>query len=546
MKAFDWVQGIKPKLNKFDLSHENKLTFNMGKLVPILCQEVLPGDSWRVNSQILLRMQALIAPVMHRVDVWTHYFFVPNRLVWDEWEDFITGGEDGLADPIHPYFDLAQVQEYDPTQLDTSTLVDYLGLQGAAQVVFPADTHFEVNALPIRAYNLIVDQWYRDQNYSPTWLFDGWKASGNTYTNTQRQAFFTLRDRAWEHDYFTSALPFSQRGQEVNIASLDALKLRNIKIVNDATDAPITSAATVLDTGTGSADGQMYASNGGVHTKAGLDVETDLGITVDSLRQSMSLQGFLEAMARFGSRYMEYLRGVFGTKPQDSRLQRAEYLGGGVQQIVISEVLQTGQPTGDGTGGTSSLPQGNMAGHGISVGRTNGFNRSFPEHGFVIGIMSVLPKTAYNSNVNKMWMRASRLDYYQPHLAHLGEQPVIGAELQPIQDDFTPYTLSTTTPNYNNTEIGYQSRFAEYKYVSSQQHGDFNGDLSFWTMTRMYDGTAPVYINDAFIRSNPTTAIFAVTELGTDHMLGQIYHEISVLRPIPLFSTPSLLFPAHA
>lgn len=551
MKQFDYAEGIRPKKNKFDLSYENKLTLNMGDLVPILCEEVLPTDSWRVNSQIFLRMLALIAPVMHRVDVWTHYFFVPNRLIWDEWESFITGGEQGTSEPIPPYFDFNDLPAGagKTALIGFSSLTDYLGLPMMPSVATGA-TKFEVSALPYRAYNLIYDQYYRDQNYIGSDLFDGWKASGNTYDLTQLQKFLGLRKRAWEHDYFTSILPDTQRGAEVTvpIGQTGSMKLRDI-VVTDSTGDPVTVNSKLGTNDAVTPDGELgYINDSETWAKAGLDANVEdvelEGVSVNSLRQSITLQGFLEAMMRFGSRYVEYLRGIFAANPRDARLQRAEYLGGGVQQIAISEVLQTGQPTSE-----SSLPQGNMAGHGLSFGRTNGFSRTFDEHGYVIGIMSVLPKTSYNRAIKKGWFRATRYDYYQPHLAHLGEQEVLQVELQPVNGavgGYTPFSdPAPEVPGLNYNVLGFQSRFAEYKYNSGQIHGQFLDTLSFWHLSRMFDGGSPTPINQSFIESDPRKDIFAV-ETDDDHLVAQIFHEISVLRPIPLFSTPSLLFPSHA
>lgn len=548
MKVFDFVQGIKPKRNKFDLSYENKLTLNMGYLVPIFTHEVLPGDDWRVNSQILLRMLALVAPVLHRVDVWTHYFFVPNRLIWDEWEDFITGGVDGNAAPVPPYFNVGAVGD-SPTQ--AGSLLDYLGLGVLAQarpnVGDPTQKPIEISALPVRAYQLIYDQYYRDQNYIDTILFDGWKASGNTYTSGQKDSFLELQKRAWEHDYFTSILPSTQRGSDVLIpfAPEYTINYKTAAVVKTQDGGGVTTDPIIGD---GANPGHIQGKDLVTGNYSNLEIENidsieaSSDVTVNSLRQSVSLQGFLEAMMRFGSRYVEYLRGIFGTNPRDSRLQRPEYLGGGIQQMIISEVLQTGQPTG-----TSSLPQGNMAGHGISVGRTNGFHRSFDEHGFVMGIMSVIPKTQYNSNMDRMWFRTSRLDYYQPHLAHLGERSVLQVELQMLKNTtkaWTPFSLSDPSAD-NNTVLGYQSQYAEYKYISGQTHGQFNSTLAFWTLGRLFDSSNLTPIDRDFIECTARNDIFAVED-DTDHLVCQIYHEVSVLRPIPLFSTPALLFPSHA
>lgn len=518
MSIFNKQQFRRVKKNKFDLSHEKKLTMNMGDLVPILCEEVLPGDSFRVNSECLIRFAPLLAPVMHRVNVFTHYFFVPNRLVWDEWKDFITGGKDGLAAPLHPRASWP---------LDTLTgkgsLGDYLcNLPDWELADGPATSNTFVNALPFRAYQLIYNEFYRDQTLTPEVDFS--HGSGDS-DGIDLNKILQLRKRSWEKDYFTTCLPFAQRGGAVS-APGDVGYLPNSRVFN----ADDTAADVNTLVGTNGADGSKMmvgktdAITGGELGR--IENIENVSTQISELRKAFRLQEWLERNARAGGRYVEQLLAHWGVISSDARLQRPEYLGGAKTPVVMSEVLSNFQFSGDAEG----QPQGHMAGHGISVGSYNGFKRRFEEHGFVIGIMSVIPRTAYQNQIMRSWTREDKFDYAWPEFANIGEQAVLNKEVyfNPLEPD----------PLAQNNTFGYQSRYAEYKYRPTTVHGDFRGNLAYWHDGRIF--AAPPVLNQSFVESDPSQRIFAVTDPAVHKLYVQIHHAFSAIRPLPYFSNPGL------
>jgi hypothetical protein len=497
-KIFERLGMRKPRYSGFDLSHERKLSCDMGQLIPILCKEVVPGDSFRCNSEIMMRLAPMVAPVMHRVKVYTHYFFVPNRLLWQQWENFITGGQDGESAPTMPTVAMSNA-------LTTKgSLGDYLGLP----LVGEGDAYFaEVSQLPFRAYRSIWNEYYRDPNLD-----------AEVDILTPDSAIYDIAQRCWEKDYFTSALPWTQRGPEVDLpVSFEYMAQSNVVAADDS----ISSGLQV--------DGANYLEPASVHNPAiGQRIENleenAVSVSINELRRASALQRFLEKNARGGYRYIEQILTHFGVKSSDARLQRPEYLGGGQQPIVISEVLNTT--------GTTSAPQGEMAGHGISVGTMNKFSRRFEEHGYIMGIMSVLPRTNYQQGIHKHWLRADKLDYYFPEFANLGEQEIKQMEL---------YYDSAENEATNNAAFGYQQRFAEYKYGISTVHGDFKDNLDFWHMGRIFEN--PPALNSNFVTSDPTNRIYAVPgEAPGDvqHLYVHVYNDVRARRPMPYFSDPRL------
>lgn len=513
MNIFDTVRVSKPRRSKFNLSHEKKLTFSMGNLYPILCQEVLPGDSFRVQSSVMIRFLALLAPVMHKVDVTVHYFFVPNRLIWNNWQSFITGGVQGLDAPVAPYWTPQSMKNYNLNAMKTGGLLDYLGFP----VMKKAGTYnsgydsLQFSSLPARAYTLIWDTFYRDQTLAPTVISPTFAGDGDAnvadYSNV-----FTIRKRAWEKDYFTSALPFTQRGANVSTPLQfdynSASKVQNVPGGAYPTGSMSASAGYV----------QANASN------SAIDVTSHTSISLAALRLSEHLQKWLERNARGGSRYIEQLASHFGVISSDARLQRPEYLGGGKQPVMISEVLQSAPAAG------GSTPLGQMAGHGISVGSTNQFSRSFEEHGFIMGLLSVIPKTAYQTAMDPLWSdRKKNTQYYWPEFANLGEQAVGNSNV------YTDFGDASGVAGVNGV-FGYQSRYAEYKFNWDTVHGDMRESLAYWHFGRQF-GSRPS-LNSSFVESVPRTDPFAVS--GTDLLVAQVYHKIDALRPIPYFDLPSL------
>lgn len=519
-RIFDSVRANRPKRNLFDLSHDVKLSMNMGDLVPVLCQEVVPGDKFQVNTESLIRLAPMIAPMMHRVNVYMHYFFVPNRLVFDSWKDFITGGEKGTYQGPFPMISAASNQTALP-YLKEGFLADYFGIPPLSDGV-----PVSFSALPFRAYQLIYNEFFRDQNLEDPVSF----GLGGSVDPKDIPALLTMRQRCWEKDYFTSALPWAQRGNEVD---LPLTGNATVYAQNNGEDTFFHVGGNI--SGTANITGQFDGGKHGVTTVNGqqafydpngtmyADMSDVSGVTINELRRATRLQAWLERNARGGSRYIEQILSHFGVQSSDARLQRPEYLGGGKTPIVISEVLQTSESN------DQSTPQGNMSGHGISVGNSNQFSRFFEEHGYIIGIMSVLPRSGYQQGIAKHFFKSDRFDYFWPEFAHLGEQPVLNKELYLDPDGES-----------NNAVFGYQPRYCEYKYAPSRVHGEFRSSLSYWHLGRIF--SAPPALNSQFVHVQPTetSRVFAVEDPGTDKLYVQLYHNIRANRPMPKFGTPTL------
>ena len=560
---FESIRLMKPKRSVFDLSYENKLSFDMGKLIPILRYDVIPGDKFRVNTEVFLRFSPLVAPIMHRVNCYVHYFYVPYRLLWDNgkddsWKQFITGGEDGLAQPVFPRVKI------DPRLFTgvygKGTLMDYMGINFGVEPGAEGSIN-EYSLLPFRAYQMIYNEYYRDQNLTPEVQFS--RAGGDSNVTTQLldgtdystayeaiEQLFALRDRAWEKDYFTSALPFVQRGVSAQLPlEFDPSKLR-VGPANGTTyeTRSVSINRAYMEDGSTPPGDDIYIQQSGIITTGGKplafsdqsgqsdhkhNIKVDnwqIGLrrssdtpvtspTINELRLAEHLQRWLEKNARGGSRYIEQILSHFGVRVPDYRLDRPEYLGGGKTPVVIKDVTQTSS-----TDATS--PQGNLAGQGYAVGAKNKFKYTFQEHGIVLGIMSVLPRTAYQQGVDRFFTKFDKFDYYFPEFANLGEQAILNQEI--YNDATSEESLDT---------FGYQERYAEYKYRASEVHGDFKDTLNMWHMGRIFQNKPS--LNTSFVSSNPTTRIFAV-EQGVQHMWCQLYHDVRAIRPMPKHAIPSI------
>lgn len=552
---FNSIRMKRPRRNAFNLSYESKLTLNMGELVPIMCMPVVPGDKFRVKTESLVRLAPLVAPMMHRVNVFTHYFFVPNRLLWNEWEDFITKGVDGEDLPVFPKIQIdadsntvssaSTIKKYH----GDSSLWDYLGLptlSGCGNKSYDVvngvkiPSGFQVSALPFRAYHLIYNEYYRDQNLTDPIDFP--LTGGAITADTHLKELLTLRRRAWEKDYFTSALPWLQRGPEVSVpvqganGSMDVVYDntygRPMQVWVDGSGREFEHGhaydLTMAPDSGNLGNAELVAVNGGVNNRAPeldpngtLKVNVDeMGININDLRTSNALQRWFERNARGGSRYIEQILSHFGVRSSDARLQRPQFLGGGRMPISVSEVLQTSS-----TNETS--PQANMAGHGISAGINNGFKHYFEEHGYIIGIMSITPRTGYQQGVPRDFTKFDNMDFYFPEFAHLSEQEIKNQELFVSED-----------VSYNNGTFGYTPRYAEYKYHPSEAHGDFRGNLSFWHLNRIFEDQPN--LNTTFVECNPSNRVFATSETEDDKFWVQMYQDVKALRLMPKYGTPML------
>jgi hypothetical protein len=522
------IQTQKPKKNKFNLSREVKQTGNIGKLMPCFIQDVIPGDSFKVDTQQMIRFSPLVAPMMHNIDFKLDYFFVPYRLVWKEWKDFITGGEDGNDLPSYPRIGIhGNTKQF----LTKGSLADYMGVPPVQSNTFQADGAWSdvssgddkqfISALPFRAYQLIYHEYFRDQNVGTE--YDQHEFSG-TYSLEGAEEILTMRNTNWEKDYFTSALPFLQRGGEVQ------LPLGQVTVDSFRTQQPL----SVYSDANLNTDDLKVSRNGyfGLEEDS-LFINDSLGnypveltgdmqaVTINELRKASALQQWLELMARAGSRYREQIFAIFGERIPDYTVQVPQYLGGGKTPIMVSEVLSTYSQSD-----TGDRPQGDMSGHALGLGDNIGFQQSFDEHGIVLGICRLVPKATYTQGLGKFWQKFDKFDHFFPQFANLGEQEVYKKEL-------------FVKGNSQDEEIfGYQQRYAEYKYCNNRIAGDFRDTLSHWELSRRF-ADAPL-LNQSFVEIGDyeTSRIFAVQE--GDKIWMSFYHNVDALRPIPYYSNPQL------
>jgi len=487
-KLFTTVKANHPRKSAFDLSHERKTTCKMGQLVPILSDEIMPGDKFNIKSEVMVRLAPMLAPVMARANVYIHYFFVPNRLIWSDWEDFITN--QGNV-PLAPTQNLASVTE--------GSLFDHLGVPPGD---YSTGETLTINPLVARAYYQIWNDYYRDQNLETEMDVE----AGIPGTRA-------LKLRAWEKDYFTSALPNTQQGSPVGIpVNANYIETGSIATHTDGSfaDGPLSSTS-----------GAIHDNNEDVIIKNLVD-GSEMNIDINEFRMANSLQKWLERQMRSGSRYIESLLAHWGVISDDARLQRAEFLGGGKTPIQISEVLSTFE--------NDTVAQGQMTGHGLAVGQTSRANKRFKEHGWLMGIMSIMPRTNYVNGVHRSLLRRDAFEYPFPEFAHFGEHAVLNKEL---------FVDNTTAETLNGT-FGYQSQYSELKYKNSSVHGAFRSSLNFWHMGRIFS-QLPV-LNDEFIQCKSDAINERIFAAGNteDQLFVQIYHNIKAVRPLPYYGTPSL------
>lgn len=509
---FNSIQLKKPNKNFFDLTHDVKLSANVGELTPILTLECVPGDKFDLSCESIIRFAPMIAPVMHRLDVTMHYFFVPNRILWDNWEKFITNnGPNGTGvDLVAPYISYNTDWVTDPYYDNAVRFLDYIGIPPNEGTL-----NTKISAFPMAAYQAIYNEYYRDQNLIDPInykLTDG----NQSITGERNLELCTLRLRAWEHDYFTSCLPFAQKGAAVDIP-LGQIS-ENAPIYRDTTSGPTPTtltgtpySVTVPGSNSPTTSTDLFAATGG------LEVEPT---TINDLRRAYRLQEWLEKNARGGTRYVESILSHFGVKSSDARLQRPEYITGVKSPVVISEVLNT-------SGTVDQLPQGNMAGHGISVSSGRSGSYYCEEHGYIIGIMSVMPKTAYQQGIPRTFLKSDPLDYFWPSFANIGEQEVQVQELY-------AYTSNATDT------FGYVPRYAEYKFMPSRVAGDFRTSLDYWHMGRIWDEEPA--LNKGFIECAPIAAerVFAVTDPSAQKLYCHVLNKIKAVRPMPKYGTPTI------
>lgn len=463
--------------NKHNLSHYKLFSCDMGELIPCGLMEVLPGDSIQHATSCLVRAAPLLSPVMHPVHVRIHHWFVPHRLVWDNWENFITGGPDGLNASVFPTIAMPGAGG-----APVGSLADYYGVPTGVNSL-------AVSALPFRGHALIYNSWYRDQDLTTPIAMattDGVDAITST----------ALQVCCWEKDYFTSARPWELKGPSItiplgtaapvvrkaNAPAWDVLIAGGNTRVGNAQTMNTTAGGLLSSTGTGAPGVSLDPGASGLEA----NLSAASAVTVNVLRQALALQRFQEARARYGSRYVEYLR-FLGVRSSDGRLDLPEYLGGGKQTIQFSEVLQTAE----GTNGV-----GTMRGHGISSVRSNRYRRFFEEHGYVHSFISVRPKTMYINGLHRTWNRRTKEDFWQKEIETIGQQAIKNKELYGAH----------ATPDGT---FGYQDRYDDYRRMESSVGGEFRSTLlNFWHMARDF-GAAPA-LNSSFVQCIPTERTFAV------------------------------------
>lgn len=522
-KGFKEVELRKPTRSTFDLSHEKRISSRIGKLTPCFISETLPNDTFYGASEVIVKLAPMIAPIYHRLNLYVHYFFVPNRLLWEDWETFITGGRLGEAvttPPVPPFVNMSSLLSQAGNYLDVGSLADYLGfppIPDSASATWGSRT---VDIMPWLAFYKCWYDYYRDRNYvadnsdlpvpSGAWPYetDIW---GNKY-------------RAWEHDYFTSAMLTTQRGSEV---------LMPIEGTGSVTYLT-TSQVSVFDTGDLHRDGpdeDLVSALGNPAQIRNIDTVSidNSDISINDLRRAVRLQEWLERNQLAGSRYNESIMAHFARKTSDSRLQRAEYIGGGKAVIQISEVMTTAYSE---DADTNIVPPAQPSGRGSTYANTNAFSYNCEEHGFIIGILSVLPSSSYMQGVPRMFQaRNTFLDYPWPTFAHLGEQEVY---------DYEIYNTPTNLPIDRTTApvFGYQSRYSDWKHISSSSHGDFRTTLDIWHLTRKFSSTPA--LSEEFVTFEDTLQdrIFNVT--GVDTLWMYVYNQVKVKRSLPYFGTPQL------
>lgn len=538
---FQSIARIDVPRTMFDRSHTYKTTLDGGYLVPIFVDEALPGDSWTLKYRQLCRMTTPIAPFMDNVHASIFFFSVPKRLLWDNFEDFITGSHKGKLGTIHTTY---------PTCFVTSgiwyenngkrTIYDYMGIPK------PADgKSLEINELPLRAYTLCFNEWFRDENLVDELPLD---------TSDDSNDIFYLQRRGKRRDYFTSCLPWPQKGPNVNLplgaqapvygneyalafsSNPDGTKNNaNAYLVGEGTSGdgvhwttgvghPNLKKTTSGTAGTNSPNGVFGIVQKAQGVQSGLyaDLSDATAATINSLREAFAVQHVLERDARGGTRYVESLLSHFSVQSPDFRLQRPEYLGGGRIDFMVNSVAQT-------SASDTQSPQGNLSAVAYSVGEV-GFQASFVEHCIVLGIICIYTDLTYQQGLNRMWSRSTRFDEYWIEFAHLGEQPVLEKEI---------YCDGSET---DDTVFGYQERYAEYRYKPSMITGKLRStdaqSLDYWHLAQKF--AAPPSLSKDFIEEHPPFERVLAVQNEPQFILAS-YFDFKCLRPIPMFGTPSLL-----
>ena len=551
MSIFSHVSLPRIKNSLYRYNFEHKLSYRMADLIPLKVFPVLPGDKIiNLGVESFTRMAPMIFPVMHRMNIKLYAFFVPNRLIWEEWEDYITGGPEGSLNPVKPFIGIKHlVQKENLDFIKVGSLMDYMGYPvqmidktAQGQTVL-SNSVFKFHDMKYRGYQLIWNEYFRDQNLQDEIVIPQYGGDEFLMSPDAAREMLTLRKKCWQKDYFTSALPWLQRGplttMPVNVdLSEGSVELSDTRSSNPlnfrsnsgaASDFPnvMHSVQEGGDIGplsiSTSGGGKLSPVNLSDFLDAQLSAENpDAGsFLIEDLRRAVKLQEWRERNARGGARYTEQILAHFGVRSSDARLQRPEFLGATSQPISISEVLQSSESTQDGT------PLGEMGGHGISArGALLCKNKFFEEHGYVFVLMSCIPRTGYFQGIDRDSLKFDKFEEYWQEFAHIGEQPIYQDEL---------WCDGVQMSGQEHKIFGYTPRYAEYQYFPDTVAGEFRTTLKSWHMARELSKPA---LNGDFVTANPTDRIFPVQYRDVEQMYAQFLFHLNMRRPVLKGATP--------